>query len=307
MDQEMNAKRKRREGRDSRDVQSQRVHHGTSSKYFACASSSTPKGGHVVYQEDVSDSESVAGPSGLDRLRHNKENLPCFDNAIESLDDSGEISLEEEGPDPVTQEDGYMSPSPSIRGWDSPELSSPARAGTRSSGPSRGCGDDDFGADVLSSPPSASRRTTYRARTPTRCTPGLSPSTGRILVHSTPTSSKKSKAVHRPYAQGPDLRDIFEDWDDLTSEIDESYEDSMESTPSSGGPVTPASSGQPPNLSVDDLSDEVILSGDEEIEEQTLAARDAKVANGWWEKWACAGAARTVKSSVCLIASRFIT
>ncbi|KAI0743185.1 hypothetical protein BC629DRAFT_1599776 [Irpex lacteus] len=158
--------------------------------------------------------------------------------------------------------------------------------------------DDEFGADVLSSPTAPGRHQVKRlvarnsrSRTPTRPSPS-----GKVLVHGTPTPSKKkkkAKAVHRSYGSGTDLRDIFEDWDDLTSEIDEWCEDSMESTQSSGGgPVTPDSCTQArADICVDDLSDEVILDDDEEIHErEAAAAREAKVASGWWERWAYKGA-----------------
>ncbi|KAI0087401.1 hypothetical protein BDY19DRAFT_251205 [Irpex rosettiformis] len=151
------------------------------------------------------------------------------------------------------------------------------------------CSDDEFGAEVLSSPTGPTRRIKWFTRKARSRTPTLPSPSGRVLVHGTPTPSKKSKAAHRTYGTGPDLRDMFEDWDDLTSEIDEWGEDSMESTQSSGGPVTPESGTQAPNICVDDLSDEVILD-DEEIHEQEAIARDAKVATGWWERWAYKGA-----------------
>ncbi|KAI0346411.1 hypothetical protein BDW22DRAFT_754748 [Trametopsis cervina] len=298
VDEDIAAKRKRREEREPRDVPTQRVQPGATSRYFADASIRTPTGGHVVDQQDISDEEPVAGPSQLDRHRFNKENVPCrVDSAIELLsDDSGEISLEEDEDDLVTQEDGYLSPSPSIRGWDSPEVSSPMRPGGRVSRHRRTFSDDDFGADVLSSPPSTARHVNYFARKAKSRTPSLSPSRGHVLVQGTPTPSKKFKAARRAQAAGPDLRDIFEDWDERTSEIDEDYEDSMESTPSSGVPETPDSSTQTPNVCVDDLSDELILD-EEEIHEQAAVVREAKVANGWWERWARKDTAPAIKHS----------
>ena len=291
LDHDIASKRRKRVERDLQDASPQRVHHKIPSKYFSCASSSAEKSGRGVGQQHVSDEASVAGPSRLDRHVYNKENVPCgLDSAIEQPpEDSGEISLDEE-PDPVTQEDGYLSPSPSICGWDSPEVSSPVRPGSRMSRPNQAFSDDEFGTDILSSPtgpakhvkPSARKS---RSRTPTKPSPS-----GKVLVHGTPTPSKKSRTVHRTYGTGPDLRDIFEDWeDDLTSEIDEWGDDSIESAQSSGGPVTPESLTQIPNICEDDLSDEVILD-DEEIHEQESIARNAKVANGWWERWAYKGA-----------------
>lgn len=313
LDHDLAAKRTRREERGLRDVSPQRVQHKTSSKYFACASSSTAESERVVSPPRMSnEAMPTAGPSRLDRHRYNKENVPCrLDNAIEqpSEEDCGEISLDEEESDPVTQEDGYLSPSPSICGWDSPEVSSPVRPGSRMSRLNQAFSDDEFGADVLSSPTAPGRHQVKRlvarnsrSRTPTRPSPS-----GKVLVHGTPTPSKKKKkarAVHRSYGTGPDLRDIFEDWDDLTSEIDEWCEDSMESTQSSGGgPVTPDSCTQArADICMDDLSDEVILDDDEEIHErEAAAAREAKVASGWWERWAYKGAVGAgQRRSVCV-------
>jgi hypothetical protein len=300
LDQDIAAKRQKREDRELRDVSSQRVQHKTTSRYFVRASS-TAQEVHDVGLHVVSDENPVAGPSSLDRHEVNKENVPYRSDKAhkQTSNESGEISLEEEEPDPVTQEDGYLSPSPSICGWDSPEVSSPLRSGSRISRPSYGLSDDEFGADILSSPPATVRRIVCSVKKARSRTPTLSPSTGRVLVQSTPTSSKrrKRKSIHRLHAAGPDLRDIFEDWGELTSEIDECDEDSLESTQSSGGPVTPESATQVPSVCVDDPSDEVICD-DEEIHEQEAIVRDARVANGWWERWACRSAAAAMPYSV---------
>ena len=280
MDEDVSAKRRRSEEEDrSRRPRTPKV----ASKFFKSGPVSTQKAKTAV--DDVSDTESVAGPSTLRMLREEKENQPCVDE-----DDSGEIS-EDGDPDPVTQEDGYMSPSPSCSKWDSPELSSPTRPKTYRAGEGFS-DDDDCDAEILSSPPSAGRRTRTR-ETPRR-------SVGRVLVHGTPTRLDHPAEGADKSAPGPDLRGIFEDWGDYTSDIDddEGDDDSMGSVVSSSGPVTPACSGQQPaGQRVEDILNEV-TPDDEEIETQATAARNERVANGWWEKWARSGQAAAGRSSV---------
>ena len=267
MDEDVQAKRKKRDEEASRCTPSRAPI--SSSKFFRAHPTTAEKKGKGV-ANDVSDTESVAGPSTLMLMRRGKENVPCAE------DDCGEIS--EEDPDPVTQEDGYMSPSPSFSKWDSPELSSPARPRIYRAGDSLS-DDDDFDAEILSSPPSAARHPTSR-HSPRQRSPG------RILVHGTPPTLERKRKVGRDCAPGPDLRDMFEVWDDGTSDIDEDGDDSIGTMASSSGPVTPAETAQPAGQCVDDIFDEV-TGDDEEIERRAVTARNERVANGWWEKWAC--------------------
>lgn len=280
MDEDAFAKRSRREHEEQprRTASCSQIR---TSKFFATATVPSQDDKRVV--DDVSDTESVAGPSTLCLLREGKENIPCTDE-----DDIGEISDEEE-PNPVTQEDGYMSPLSPFSKWDSPELSSPTRPRTYRVGESLS-DDDDFGADILSSPPSAARRPKSQA-TPSR-------PAGRVLVLATPTRPDRDTKAKENGAPGPDLRDIFEDWDDRTSDIDEGGDDSMCSMASSSDPVTPAGSQLPAGQCVDDIFDEVTPDY-EEIENQAAAARTERVANGWWEKWSCAGNAPGGQLPVC--------
>lgn len=295
MDHDMISKRQKRKERDMPGSSSPHTPRHTTSKFFSGASSS-----RVDTRQPpraIPDSEP-AGPSGLGRLAHNKENIPCVEDEDEL--DGGEISMDEE-PDPVTQEDGYMSPSPSFSRWDSPELPSPSRPRNRWSSPPA---EDDFGADVLSSPPAAARPARRQSlvnsdETKTNDYSTL-PSSGNILVHGTPTSAEKRKSVKAVAAPGPDLRNIFEDWDDKTSDIDESCEDSMESPASSSDPVTPESLTQRV-VCVVDAYDE-ITSDIEEIEREAVATRNERIASGWWERWSCGAEGQ---QSVCCAAYRF--
>jgi len=119
------------------------------------------------------DSQPIAGPS------FEKENIPFRPEY--DLDISMEAALEvEDPPDPVTQEDGYLSPPPPCPGWDTPALSSPLQPVKRSSWhntTSRSV-QDDFGVDHISSPP-VMRKPHQRsgARRPRSVSPTPTPTT----------------------------------------------------------------------------------------------------------------------------------
>lgn len=288
MDHDIVSKRQKRKDLDAPSTPSGHLPASTRSKFFSAPSSGRSRGQHVPHDDGGgTDIASVAGPSGLGHLAHNKENIPCVAPADEL--DEGEISVDEVA-DPVTQEDGYMSPSPSFSRWDSPELSSPSRSQSRSSKwPTQDVDEDDdiSDADVLSSPIGAAQQRSRVAGRPRR-SPSPFPSAGNILVHGTPTRSAKRGDAGSPARLGPDLRDIFETWSDGTSDIDEGGEESlesMESFASSSEPVTPESSTQHV-VCVDDSYD-AMTDDIEEIERQTSATRNDRIANGWWERWAC--------------------
>ncbi|KAI0760415.1 hypothetical protein C8Q74DRAFT_226216 [Fomes fomentarius] len=110
---------------------------------------------------------------------------------------------------------------------------------------------------------------------------------------------------------GPDLRDAFDDWDEITSggedlsEDDDAYVDGdrdvIDSTASSTpGPITPATEADEGGhdhdhghtvLAYESTSEEL---EDEDVDEDgeraagaaAAAARDATVAHGWWQRWA---------------------
>jgi hypothetical protein len=300
MDHDMMFKRQKRKDLDVSSIPSDHVPASTRSKFFSALSSGQSRGQHVPHDGGGGpDTDSVAGPSGLGPLAHNKENIPCI-APVDELDE-GEISVDE-GADPVTQEDGYMSPGPSFSRWDSPDLSSPLRPGSRASKwPTQDVEEDDdiSDADVLSSPIGVAQKR-GRVASRTRMSPSPSPSAGNVLVHGTPTRIAKRGDAGGPARLGPDLRDIFENWSDGTSDIDEGGEESlesMESLASSSEPVTPEGSTQHVvcvDDSYDDMTDDI-----EEIERQALATRNARVANGWWERWACQEQIPANKQSVC--------
>ncbi|KAF7965699.1 hypothetical protein HWV62_42213 [Athelia sp. TMB] len=198
----------------------------------------------------------IAGPSRIhDPIDVDKENIP-----IAYEDEDLDFAMVEPE-DPVTQEDGYMSPSPSLARLNTPELSSPLRPGVTRK---RDSADhfDDFDEDVLSSPDIQ------------RIAPPLRPPApiGRLdfarkdvpALDSPPLKTADNRAA------GPDLRDMFSD--DQTSDIDCFEEDKS--------PVTPDDNGQ----TVADTSLDL------DLDDSTAAlTRKEVVAQGWWEKWGHSG------------------
>ncbi|KAF9233188.1 hypothetical protein BU15DRAFT_15356, partial [Melanogaster broomeanus] len=126
--------------------------------------------------------------------------------------------------DPVNQEDGYMSPSPSYFRSATPDLMSPVRREREQMYEST----DDFGADIISSPIAARLGSPLRRQRGTSVDEAL----GEVFTRGTPP-------VVTAEISGPDLRDILSicSADDV-EEID-SHETSDGSTPSNSGPVTP--------------------------------------------------------------------
>ena len=281
MERDMAAKRQRRREREAPRTPPRHLPQGTRSKFFSGAPPSRPRG--------ASDTEAAAGPSSG---RDDKENVPAGPD--EDALDEGEISVDE-GADPVVQEEGYMSPEPDSGRWDSPELSSPLRPRTPATPSQSGPGylddeeeEDDFGAEVLSSPPGRGVGRDARALP---C-----PSAGTVLVHGTPTPrEKRGGRAASPARPGPDLRDVFEHWSGRTSDIDEGDEGSMEGAASASEPETPESSGQRV-VCVGDGCCEGMTNDVEEAKAGPRAA--ARVANGWWERWACAEAIPAKEQSV---------
>lgn len=338
MDQDIATKRKKHEVVDNTGV-SNAYRTPTSSKFFG-GSSSTGKikrTTHRLSRESTASDILVAGPS-RPASPDDKENVAFIEEDEE--DDDIEFSMRTQ-PDTVTQEDGYISPSPSLTRWDStPELSSPGRPGTTSSRldtRKRQQGEydeDDFGADVLSSPPAIRSSSItfpgHKDRRKTRVSSGhgnphASHTRGRVLVFGSPTSSdqdtQEEVARRRGHkvVPGPDPPDEYEDWDEYTSEIDEYFdandEFSMESAVSSRGePVTPEEDSRVHREEIADVDhaddeDEIILDdlvedssligGESTMEMRAIAAR-TKVAQGWRKVWARDGTIGPDGFPVCL-------
>lgn len=273
MDHDMAVKRKKRE-ETQREVHTRDVR---SSRFFDVrppASRDADK--DAICGEEVDC--PVAGPSCITLdVDDDKENVPCADDDEVFTEDA----------DAVAQEDGYISPSPSMGRWDSEEVSSPVRAR-----PGQRCEeeDDDFGADILSSPPpAAAKRRVYRSMSTTGAVSVPLYDGGTVLVPNTPSKSERRRqARERPeVCSGPDLQDTFGDcnwdWDGGSSDIECSGElDPSPSTAStSSGPVTPS------NIHLQNATDACAqeVDVDETMGSHDAATRHARVARGWWERW----------------------
>jgi hypothetical protein len=184
------------------------------------------------------------------------------------------IDLTLDGDEPecedIVQEDGYISPTRSSYRFETPEVSTPHRH-SRMSKSAVGQDDDDFDAELLSSPVE-----------------------GR---HDSTTSKRKHEVdLDHEYSgwtikgddidsgdDGPDLRRRFHDLDELPSDIDcPGPESSFASTAttSSTGPITPNHS-----TSVDDAKDFL----DEIEDDETGTARIGTISDGWVKRWSFGG------------------
>ena len=204
-----------------------------------------------------------------------KHTLPT--HAKENISPCGHLACEpDEVPNPVNQEEGYISPAPSYFRSATPDLSSPVRHPHEESRGVYTTG-DDFGADIVSSPVAMLRK---------KGAPGfLDTASAKVLVRSTPSP------VGPDEIYGPDLRD-FLSIATPTSPA-KSYERSATSTPSTTGLVTPEDS----IANVSTFIDEVMADEDFGVETQLCGSPAEIVANGWWNKWALKQAPSTVMVS----------
>ena len=173
--------------------------------------------------------------------------------------------------DDIVQEDGYISPTRSSYRFETPEVSTPHRhSRTLKSGIGQE-DDDDFDADLLSSP--VERR--HSGKTSKR-------------AHEVDLDHKYSEWTINGDGidsgdDGPDLRRSFEDVDELPSDIDcPGPESSFASTAttSSAGPFTPSHS-----TSLDDVEDFL----EETEDERTRMARTGSISDGWVKRWSYNG------------------
>ncbi|KAH0826705.1 hypothetical protein J3R83DRAFT_5098 [Lanmaoa asiatica] len=183
---------------------------------------------------------------------HGKENIrPC--RYLE-----GDL---DEPPDPIHQEDGYMSPPPSYFRSATPDLSSPMGhpfgVTSRRHGSS-----DDFGADIISSPLAIKRRSPwFHERS---VSPREPEESAGILVRGTPPPVETDP-------NGPDLRDILSICSTDEVEEHEGHETSEATT----------RCRVPEAVSID-----ATISQDLGPAIYTRETRMHTVANGWWNKWA---------------------
>ena len=181
------------------------------------------------------------------------------------------IDLTSEGDD-IAHEDGYISPADSSYRFETPEVSTPHRNSRKQiSGIGQG-DDDDFDAELLSSPVEGRR---HRGTTPKHT---HQVDLDREYLERTDDGDDIDSGN-----DGPDLRRSFEDVEDLPSDIDcpgpgSSF--ASTATTSSAGPITPNHS-----TSLDDAEDFL-----EEIEEdKTRIARTGSISDGWVKRWSYNG------------------
>ncbi|KAH7923455.1 hypothetical protein BV22DRAFT_582643 [Leucogyrophana mollusca] len=237
----------------------------TQSRFFAAGSSRSVSLRSL--EGRLADTSPIPGPSHIYDLTGDKENEP----------DAVGNEILEEPLDPVTQEDGYVSPTPSYFRLDTPDLSSPLRPLKKST---RHAGEnfDDFGADIMSSPIATKKAASWPLQQ--NVVADESPF-GDVLVPETPPPFDTMDVPD--VFSGPDLRDFLTAESPREADIEDESPSPATIAPLSE-PVTPEDTGQPGNADVDMVSDEDWdVSGQDA---RTRANRTEVIANGWWNKWA---------------------
>ncbi|KAH7886997.1 exodeoxyribonuclease 1 [Phlebopus sp. FC_14] len=218
-------------------------------------------------QRRMSATSSLSGlMSGPSRLR----TQPCESDGLaqdakENVDPRNHLEGHlGESPDPVQQEDGYISPSPSYFRSATPDLSSPVRRPSQDTAYMHETM-DEFEADSVSSP------TATRLGSQQGYGRGTSSDETRtsVLVRRTPSPIISTEIG------GPDLKRILSisdlgDLDDI-----EGDEWSAPSTQSTSGPITPVEFTSIDGTKADKFDDAKVGKTHAEL-----------VANGWWNKWA---------------------
>jgi hypothetical protein len=253
------------------------------------------------FEDNASAGPSRLGPTPkVDGVLNTQEVILIADSSdAEEVEDA---DASDEEPDQVAQEDGYLSPTPSLKRLSTPDLSSPPRPPEASRILCRDSSTREFAVDTLSSPDT---------RKPALPLNSMSLSSregktfGRTLV---PHAPRKFEPVNS--AGGKDTEvlcgpDLFGDAD--TMEIADFTVPPCSfggSTQSSSGLDTPVSQ-ETTGAGVVTCDDDLELEDDIEFIEIRQAKQNA-VAQGWWSKWARGEANATKDHSrhrVCLIAT----
>ncbi|KAH9031699.1 hypothetical protein EDB85DRAFT_1331006 [Lactarius pseudohatsudake] len=204
---------------------------------------------------------NVAGPSRLRTTTEEDGVLGTQEIVLVADLDTDEVEDAEacdEEPDQVAQEDGYLSPGPSLKRLSTPDLSSPPRPLDPSRVFQHDSSTQDFPVDILSSP--ETRKPAVPLRSKSLSGRGNEPF-GCILVPDTP---RKSRSAHPVGGQGAHV---------------------LCSTQSSSSLEPPASQGVARAVAYNEVLD---LEDDIEFIGVRRASQDA-VARGWWSKWARGG------------------
>ena len=249
---------------------------------------------------------ATAGPSRVQREQEEVDGVLGTQEVIlvEDSSDAEEVEdadARDEEPDPVAQEDGYLSPASSLKRLSTPDVSSPPRPVEAPRVFCRDSSTRDFAVDILSSPE------TRNPVLPLRSKSLSGKAFGRILVPDTPRKSAQANSAGGRDAEllcGPDLFD-----DAVTEEIADFAMPSCSfggSTQSSSGLATPVSQ-ESPGPGVVTCDEDLDLEDDIEFIEIRQAKEEA-VAKGWWSKWARGGSSATKDANshrVCLISFRY--
>ena len=168
------------------------------------------------------------------------------------------------------QEDGYISPTRSSYRFETPEVLTPHRHSRMSKSDIGQEDDDDFDAELLSSPVEGRRH-------------GDKTSVHEVDLDRECSGWTINGDDIESGDDGPDLRGNFQDVDELPSDIDcpgpgSSF--ASTATTSSTGPITPNHS-----TSLDDVEDYL-----EEIEDdRARIARTGSISDGWVKRWSYNG------------------
>lgn len=186
------------------------------------------------------------------------------------------IDLTLDGDEPeshdILQEDGYISPRRSSYRFETPEVSTPHCHSRMSKSGVDQEDDDDFDAELLSSPVEGRR---HGGKTPKR--------TRKVDLDREDSGWTINGDAIDSGDDGPDLRGSFEDVDELPSDIDcpgpgSSF--ASTATTSSAGPITPNHS-----TSLDDVEDFL-----EEMEDDmTRITKTGTISDGWMKRWSYNG------------------
>jgi hypothetical protein len=250
---------------------------------------------------------AAAGPSRLGSTPNEDGVLETQEVVlVADSDDAEEVEdadATDQEPDQVPQEDGYLSPAPSLKRLSTPDLSSPPRPVEASRVFCRDSSTRDFAVDILSSPETRKPVLPLRSKSLSRRD---GKTVGTILVPDTPRKSGPVNSANGTDAEvlcGPDL---FNDADSM--EIANltmppcSFGGSTQSSSGLDTPVSQETAGVVTCVEDLDLEDEV------EFIEIRRAKQDA-VAQGWWSKWARGtagngeGSKDESRHRVCLIAT----
>jgi len=245
LEMEVDAKKRRRSNENNKPGQDTSV---VTSRFFSAPRKAAPKDGQA------SGSWSGTTPITVKRKA-----------VVETID----LTLDGDEPEchDIAQEDGYISPMRSSYRFETPEVSTPHRHSRMSKSGVEQEDDDDFDAELLSSPVEGR----HRGKTPKRA--------HKVDLDQQDSGWTINGDDIESGDDGPDLRGSFEDVDELPSDIDcPGPESSFASTAttSSAGPITPSHS-----TSLDDVEDFL-----EEMEEDmTRTARTGSISDGWMKRW----------------------